>query len=51
MPPADAAVKEEKVEKAEEAKQVKKGQEIEEVQVDLNDPDLFLNRELRLLDF
>ena len=51
MPPADAAVKEEKVEKAEEAKQVKKGQEIEEVQVDLNDPDLFLNRELSLLDF
>ncbi|TES88891.1 MAG: polyphosphate kinase 1 [Anaerolineales bacterium] len=54
MPPADAAVKEEKVEKvekAEEAKQVKKGQEIEEAQVDLNDPDLFLNRELSLLDF
>lgn len=51
MPPADTAVKEEKVEKAEEAKQVKKGQEIEEAQVDLNDPDLFLNRELSLLDF
>ncbi len=54
MPPADAAVNEEKVEKvekAEEAKQVKKGQEIEEAQVDLNDPDLFLNRELSLLDF
>ncbi|MEE9189080.1 MAG: polyphosphate kinase 1, partial [Anaerolineales bacterium] len=54
MPPADAAVKEEKVEKvekAEEAKQVKKGQEIEKAQVDLNDPDLFLNRELSLLDF
>ncbi len=54
MPPADAAVNEEKVEKVEkakEAKQVKKGQEIEEAQVDLNDPDLFLNRELSLLDF
>ena len=45
MPPTDAAVKEEKVEKVEEANQ------IEEVQVDLNDPDLFLNRELSLLGF
>ena len=54
MSPADAAAKQEKVEKvekAEEAKQVKKGQEIEKAQVDLNDPDLFLNRELSLLDF
>ena len=42
MPPADAAVKEEKVEKA---------NQVEEIQVDLNDPDLFLNRELSLLGF
>ena len=48
MPPADSAVKEEKAEKD---KQVKEVPEIEKVQVDLNDPDLFLNRELSLLDF
>ena len=45
MPPANAAVKVEKVEKVEKANQV------EELQVNLNDPDLFLNRELSMLDF
>jgi len=42
MPPAEAKVKEEKVAEADQD---------EQVQVDLNDPDLYLNRELSLLDF
>jgi polyphosphate kinase len=45
MPPNTEAVQEAKVE------EVKKGKEAEEIQVDLNDPELFLNRELSLLDF
>ena len=48
MPPADAAVKKEKVEKVE---KVEKTNQVEEVQVDLNDPGLFLNRELSMLGF
>jgi polyphosphate kinase len=54
MPPTDAAVKEEKTKKeakVDEANQVEVVQEIEELKVDLNDPDLFLNRELSLLGF
>ncbi len=45
MPPDAEAVKEAK------EKEVDQGEEAEEIQVDLNDPELFLNRELSLLDF
>lgn len=47
MPPSNATVKD----KAQEAEITEKAQEIEAVQVDLNDPDLYINRELSLLDF
>ena len=43
-------VKESKDAKAS-AKEVKEGEEAEEVKVDLDDPDLYINRELSLLDF
>jgi polyphosphate kinase len=54
MPPTDAPVKEEKTKKVvdvEEPTQVEEIREEEKKKVDLNDPDLFLNRELSLLDF
>jgi polyphosphate kinase len=49
MPSKDVAVKEEQVEKKQEPV-VEKAKE-EEIKVDLDDPDLFINRELSALDF
>ena len=54
MPPTDAPVKEGKAQKVvdvEEPTQVEEVREKEKKKVDLNDPDLFLNRELSLLGF
>ena len=58
MPSKDTAVKEredekqeEVVEKVKDDKEVKEAKEVEEIKIDLNDPDLFINRELSLLDF
>ncbi len=52
MPPTDAAVKDKKAEEVrKEVKVVKEVEKVKEVKVDLNDPELFINRELSLLGF